>query len=306
MAPSRPSIGVPGAGRAVGTPAGHRPRVGSGVGLPAVPVVLAVILLAVYAAGVRAAHRRGQGWPWWRTACFVVLGLGSIIGATVPLESAQHHHLWAVAVSLTLLLSISPVFLALGDPIGLARTALSPPGVRRLEAVLHGRVVQALSFPVVAAALATLVLGGTFFSPLLGDAVRHGWVMDLVYLLMLVVGCLAALPMLGAEILPDWVTYPVKLLFAFADGLFDAIPGILVMTTSAKLAGGFYAGTASDSNWDAHVAGAAMLALTEVVALPMFFIVFFSWAASELRRRPEEDDDEPLLSKPWWEQDQNV
>jgi len=131
-------------------------------------------------------------------------------------------------------------------------------------------------------------------------------VMDLVYLLMLVVGCLSALPMLGAEILPDWMTYPMRLLFAFADGLFDAIPGILVMTTSVKLAGGFYAGTASDSNWDAHVAGAAMLALTEVVALPMFFIIFFRWAASEIGRRPEEDDDEPLLSKPWWEQDQNV
>ena len=270
------------------------------------PVVLAAVLLVAYAAGLRAARRRGHGWPWWRTACFVVLGLGSIVGATLPLEPAQRHHLWAVAASLTLLLSISPVFLALGDPVGLARAALSPDGVRRLDRVLHGRVVQTLSFPVVAALLATATLAGTFFSPLLGAAVRDGRVMDLVYLLMLVVGCLSALPMLGAEILPDWMTYPMRLLFAFADGLFDAIPGILVMTTSVKLAGGFYAGTASDSNWDAHVAGAAMLALTEVVALPMFFIIFFRWAASEIGRRPEEDDDEPLLSKPWWEQDQNV
>ena len=236
----------------------------------------------------------------------MVLGLGSIVGATLPLQPAQHHHLWAVAVSLTLLLSISPVFLALGDPIGLAREALSPTGVRRLDRVLQGRVVRVLSFPIVAALLATVALAGTFFSPLLGDAIRHGWVMWLVYLLMLVVGCLAALPMLGAEILPPWVTDPVKLLFAFADGIFDAIPGILVMTTSTKLAGGFYAGTSGDSNWDAHVAGASMLALTEVVALPMFFIIFFRWAAKETRRRPEEHDDEPLLAKPWWEQDRQA
>lgn len=271
------------------------------------PVVIATVLLVAYAAGLRAARRRGQRWPWWRTACFVVLGLGSILGATLPLQPAQQHHLWAVAVSLTLLLSISPVFLALGDPIGLARAALPPHGVRRLERVLHGRIVQALSFPVIAALLATVALAGTFFSPLLGDAVRHGWVMGLVYLLMLVVGCLAALPMLGAEILPEWVSDPAKLIFAFIDGIFDAIPGILVMTTSTKLAGGFYAGTSSDSNWDAHVAGAAMLALTEVVALPMFFLIFFRWAAHETRRRPEEiDDDEPLLRKPWWEQDGRV
>jgi cytochrome c oxidase assembly factor CtaG len=268
-----------------------------------VPVIVAVVLLIAYLTGVRAAGRRGRGWPWWRTACFVVLGLGSIVGSTLPLEHAQRTHLWAVAVSLTLLLSISPVFIALGDPVGLARQALAPTGVRRLDRVLAGRIVQLLSFPLVAALLAAVVLGVTFFSPLLGAAVRHGWVMDLVYLLMLVVGCLAALPMLGAEILPSWVTDPVKLVFAFIDGVFDAVPGILVMTTSTKLAGGYYAGKASDPNWDAHTAGAAMLALTEVVALPMFFLVFIRWAASEVRRPARvEDDDEPLLSKPWWEQ----
>ena len=153
------------------------------------------------------------------------------------------------------------------------------------------------------AVLLGAVLGIIFFSPILGAAVRHGWAMDVTDLVLLVVGLLAALPLLGAEILPEWVTDPVKLLFAFADGVFDAIPGILVMTTSAKLAGGYFAGKASDPNWDAHVAGAAMLALTEVVALPMFFIVFFRWAIDETRRRPSaEDDDEPLLSTPWWEQ----
>jgi cytochrome c oxidase assembly factor CtaG len=280
----------------------ERPRTPGVPSTDVVPVVVAVVLLLGYGGGLRAVRRRGQSWPWWRTGCFVLLGLGSILGATLPFETAQRHHLWAVAVSMTLLLSISPVFLALGDPVGLARTALSPAGAQRLERVLHGRVVQLLTFPVVAAVLATAVLTATFFSPLLGAAVRHGWVMDLVYLLMLVVGCLAALPMLGAEILPAWVTDPVKLVFAFVDGVFDALPGILVMTTSTKLAGGFYLGRASDPNWDAHVAGAAMLALTEVVALPMFFLVFFRWAGSEIRRRPEPDDDEPLLSKPWWEQ----
>lgn len=268
------------------------------------PVVLVVILLVGYLALVRRATRRGASWPWWRTAIFGVLAMGSILGATLPLNGAEHRHLWAVSVSLVLLLSICPVLIALGDPIGLLRRALGERGNHRLERVLQGPVVRFLTFPVTAAVLASAVLGITFFSPLLGAAVRHPWAMDLTDLMMLVVGLLAALPMLGAEILPAWMSDPVKLLFAFFDGILDAIPGILVMTTHAKLAGGYFAGKASDSNWDAHVAGAAMLALTEVVALPMFFIVFFRWALSEVRRRPEEDDDEPLMSKPWWEEQQ--
>ena len=268
-------------------------------------VLVVVILLLAYLAGVRAASRRDRPWPWWRTALFIVLGLGSVVGSTLPLNGLEHRHLWAVSISLVLLLSISPVFIALGDPVGLARQAMGPRGNARLERTLRGGVVRVLTFPVVAALVASIVLGVTFFSPLLGDAVRHGWVMDLTDILMLAVGLLAALPMLGAEILPAWVTDPVKLLFAFLDGIFDAVPGVLVMTTSTKLAGGYFVGKASDANWDAHTAGAAMLALTEVVALPMFFIVFFRWALSETRRRPAlEEDDEPLLSTPWWEQEQ--
>jgi cytochrome c oxidase assembly factor CtaG len=262
------------------------------------PVLIGVlVLLVAYAAGVRAAG----AWPWWRTACFVVLGLGSIVGCTMPLAHLRHEHLWAVAVTLTLLLSISPVCLALGDPVGLLRCALRPAGVRRLDAILASPPVRVLTFPLISTAIATFVLAYVFFSPLLTHAVRSDAAMDGLYLLMLVVGLLTVLPLLGTEILPAWVTDPVRMLFAFVDGIFDAIPGILVMTTSQKLAGGYYAGTAEDVNWDAHVAGATMLALTEVVALPIFFLLFFRWAASE-SRRPPEDPDEPLLSKPWWEE----
>lgn len=265
--------------------------------------MLVVLLLVGYLALARRARRNGATWPWWRTAIFGVLGMGSVLGATLPLSGAEHRHLWAVSVSMVLLLSICPVLIALGDPIGLTRKALGPRGNARLQRFLEGPVVRFLTFPITAAVLASAVLGITFFSPLLGAAVRHPWAMDLTDLMMLVVGLLAALPMLGAEILPAWMSDPVKLLFAFFDGILDAIPGILVMTTHVKLAGGYFAGKAGDANWDAHVAGAAMLALTEVVALPMFFIVFFRWALSETRRRPApEDDDEPLLSVPWWEQ----
>lgn len=279
-------------------------------------IALLLVLLAVgYLAGVRRARRRG-GWPWWRVAFFVVLGLGGVAACTMtPLAVDNHTHLWALAVQLTLLLALVPVPLALGDPVGLARAALGDRGRERLDRALTGPVVRVLTFPVVAAILATGFMLVVFFTGILLAALRHPAAMDGVYLAALVVGCLAALPMLGAEILPEWCTEPFRLLFAFVDGLVDAVPGVLVMTTGTRLAGGWFTGHGEDPNWGVHVAGAAMLALSEVVALPIFFIVLFRWAAREgafeHRAAPARAavphslergaPPEPELQRPWWE-----
>ncbi len=293
------------------------------------PVFVAlVLLLLVYLVGVGLARRRGERWPWWRTAVFAVAGLGFVGVCTMSsLAVYDHTHLWALATQFTLLMSLAPVGISLGDPIGLARRALSARGRARLERVLTSPPVRGLTFPVVSAVLAATVTMVVFFSRILGDAVHSATVLNLVYLLMLVVGCLAALPLLGAEILPAWCTEPVKLLFSFADGILDAIPGIVVMTTSARLAGGYFAyqghnagdsagayvESAMNPNWDAHVAGALMLALTELVTLPVVFILFFRWAAQETKRDLPRDTatasgqpvmaEEPELMRPWWETD---
>lgn len=288
---------------------------------PAIAIALAVIA-AVYLLGVRRARRRG-GWPWWQVACFMILGLGGIVVCTMSsLAVYNHTHLWALATQLTLLLALVPVALALGDPVRLARTAVGDHGRARLDRILAGPVVRVLTFPVVAAAIATTFMVVVFFTGILRDALTHAAAMDGLYLAALLVGCLAALPMLGAELLPEWCTEPFRLLFAFGDGLFDAIPGVLVMTTGHRLAGGWFAGRADDANWDVHTAGALMLALSELVALPLFFIVFFRWAASEgafdrraasqpaatgASREPSVAEPraasaaEPELMRPWWE-----
>jgi hypothetical protein len=133
-----------------------------------------------------------------------------------------------------------------------------------------------------------------------------------------------ALPLLGTELLPAWCTEPLRLLFAALDGLLDALPGIVVMTTGSVLGGGFYARPAPSwsrgATWNQHVAGALMLALSEVVALPLLLILFFRWAAKETRAdnrdRPgaavPAGPDKPVgtaetkvapaaLDRPWWE-----
>lgn len=278
------------------------------------PIACVVALFGLaYGAGVIAVHRRGERWSAVRTALFVVLGLGGIVACTMsPLAGLQHRHLWAPAIQFTLLIALVPVGLALGDPVGLARRAVADPG--RLDRILRRRLVSALTFPVVAALLGVVVQIWIFFGPVLRWALDSGLAMDATYLGLLVVGCLLALPLLGAEMLPEWCTEPMRLLFAFFDGLIDALPGILVMTSGSLLAGGYYRDLG-----DQHVAGALMLALSEVVALPLLLLLFFQWAGREqgggrrtaaarkgsrfLSAADLPSVPKPELQAPWWETD---
>jgi cytochrome c oxidase assembly factor CtaG len=91
----------------------------------------AVLLLAVaYALGVRRKRRAGERWPLWRTAAFYVLGLGTLVVATMSSLAVYDRVLfWPAAVQNILLDLFAPLGLALGDPLALA--APSP-------AVRHG------------------------------------------------------------------------------------------------------------------------------------------------------------------------
>ena len=277
--------------------------------------VVLVALGVAYLLGVRAASRRGTPWPWWRTAAFFVLGLGNVVLCTMSsLATYNHTVIWALAVQVTLLISIVPVCFAVGDPLGLVRSSLGPAGLARWDRVIGGPVVRVLTFPAVAAVLAVVVQLTLFFSGLLGQVLSSTAAMNLMYVVVLAVGCLLALPLLGTEILPAWCTEPIRLLFAALDGLLDAIPGIAVMTTGIALADGFYArhtpSWATDPQWNEHVAGALMLALSEVVALPLLLLLFFRWAASENREHPPARLTvsaetgavaPPPMDRPWWE-----
>jgi putative copper resistance protein D len=281
--------------------------------------VLLVLMGAVYLVGVRAAAGRGAAWPAWRTAAFLGLGLGSVAVCTMSSLAVYNHTvMWALAAQMTLLISIVPVCIAVGDPLGLVRVALSPTALARWDRVITGGFARVLTFPAVAAVLAVVVQLTLFFSGLLGTVLRSAPALDAAYVVVLVVGCLLALPLLGTELLPAWCTEPLRLLFAALDGLLDAIPGIVVMTTGKVLAGGYYVHTAPswspDPVWNEHVAGSLMLALSEVVALPLLIILFFRWAASEGARERRgaapadgsstitaEEAAEPVLDKPWWE-----
>jgi cytochrome c oxidase assembly factor CtaG len=281
------------------------------------PVSVAIIvILAAYLLAVRAARSRDTKWPLWRTAAFIVLGLGSVVLCTMSSLAVYDHTLfWPLALQLVFLISIVPVCLSLGDPLGLVGAALSRAGRTHWERALRSPVARAITFPVVTPLVALALQMVVFFSGYLTAALHHAVVMDLLYLNVLVVGCVVALPLLGVELLPLWCTDPLRMLFACVDGLLDAIPGVALLTSSSLVAGGYYANVSR--TWgpsplrDQHLGGALILTVAEVIAMPLLGILFFRWARNDMSQALVLDEERPvaqrtstggeLLEKPWWE-----
>ena len=113
----------------------------------------------------------------------------------------------------------------------------------------------------------------------------------------------------------------MRALIAFVDGLLDAIPGILVMTAPVLLAPGVAGLT--NRTWgpgaavDQKIGGGVMLAVAEVVGLPLLAEIFVSWVRADdaeavamdafldahAAESLMEESVEPVLDRPWWETD---
>jgi cytochrome c oxidase assembly factor CtaG len=110
--------------------------------------------------------------------------------------------------------------------------------------------------------------------------------------------------------------------FAAADGLLDALPGIVIMTSGSLVAGGYYATVRRSwgptRSWDQIIGGGLMFTIAEVVAVPFIAILYRAWIRedasnaavidrqldlAELRRDATAYDEAPVANRPWWETD---
>jgi putative copper resistance protein D len=255
------------------------------------PVALAavVILGGLYAAGVMRRRRSGRGWPVVRTAAFAVLGLGMIVVATMSSLSVYDRVLfWPAAVQNILLDLLAPLGLALGDPLGLA----GEDGL--LHRVMTSRPLRMLTFPLVSSLMVLVSELTIYFTPYFATSLHNDLVRQLMHAQLLLTGCLFVLPMLTRqEMLPRWCTHPVRAGLVFFDGLFDSVPGIVVMTSGTLVAGRWY--TDHPRTWgptvqrDQLIGGGLMLTLAELVALPFLIAVFLQWWHVERDKTAELD-----------------
>ncbi|WP_406165442.1 cytochrome c oxidase assembly protein [Streptomyces canus] len=294
-----------------------------------VPALLLIAVLAtLYGWGVRRIHRRGERWPLARSVAFALLGLGALAVATMSGLAVYDHVLfWPAAVQNVLLDLVAPLGLALGDPLRLAVEALPEDAADRVRRTMTGRLVRLLTFPLVSTVLVLTTELTVYFTPYFATALRVGWLHELMYLHLLVAGCLFVVPVLTREqTLPAWCTHPVRAALVFLDGVVDALPGLVVMTHGTLIAGAWYLHHAPswspDVQHDQQIGGGAMLGIAELVALPCLLALLFQWARAErvqavaLDRRLDAElavaapaapgQDTPTERvHPWWETEQN-
>src|SRR5271157_3799697 len=273
----------------------------------------AVVLAALYLAGVRRLRRRGDGWPAGRTVawllgCLALLfvtssGLGRYMPAMFSMHMADH----------MMLSMLVPILLVLGGPVSLALRALptagrdDPPGMREwLLAALHSRLSRFLTNPVVATALFVagfygLYLGG-LFDAAVGSHMGHV-AMNVHFLLS---GYLFYWVVIGVDPTPRPIPPLAKVGVVFASLPLHAFFGVLLMGTQNVLGESFYRSLHlswhTDLLGDQRLGGGIAWAAGEIPLVVVMIALLVQWSRSDQRtarrldRAAERDDDAELAA----------
>jgi cytochrome c oxidase assembly factor CtaG len=254
------------------------------------------------------ASRRVGSWPVARTIAFLV-GLGSVLLVKSCFLAVYSHTLfWVLAVQDVLLLTVVPVPLVLGRAGELLRAAL--PGASGLRLPIPAMLGSLIGM----STLLSLYMSGWDQARL-----ERPWLFALTDLVLLLAGC----TFLGSLLSEGGSSYGIRALVALIDGL-DAMPGLAVLGTHSVIARSWYAAQAR--TWgptlarDQYIGGSAMIALSELVGLPVLLILLVRWVradAFEARGVDAQLDivdgaelaaaglttDNSMVGQPWWEHD---
>ncbi|TWP37638.1 cytochrome c oxidase assembly protein [Leekyejoonella antrihumi] len=288
-------------------------------------VILALLLIGGYAVLWRAARRRGVRWPLWKTLAFLLLGVAPLLYVTCgAIGVYRTTFFWMFGAQIAVLSAVTPTGLALGDPIGLLTHVTGPD--TWVHRALHSRASRVLMFPMVGSLMAVASIMLIFFTGYAQAATRSAPIGVLADLQVLIIGMLVVLPLITEDLLPAWAGPGVRTFLSIIDGLLDAIPGILVMTSFSILAPrfpGFEASAAPLRDGMTHLldqkyTGGALLAIAEVIGIPLMGAVFVDWMRSDDAEAREADarldeqatavasrvadhDADPAPSdQPWW------
>ncbi|MDD7937432.1 cytochrome c oxidase assembly protein [Actinomycetospora lutea] len=196
-------------------------------------LTLAVVLAALYAAGLRRLAREGARWPrgravaWFAGCALLVVATSSGLGRYGPAVLSVHiagHMLVATAV---------PLLWALGAPVVLARRTL-PEGSREgpaewLEHLLAAPTPRRASHPAVALVLVVGSPALLYLTPVFALTQPLGWLQPLMTLWFLLVGVLFLGPLVAGP--PDGPGLPpiARLTFLLASMPVHALVGLALL-----------------------------------------------------------------------------
>lgn len=255
-------------------------------------------------------RRRGDTWPWYRTASFL-LGVAIMVWVTqgapaiYGLVTFSGH-----MVQHMVLVMVAPVPLALGAPVTLALRALpvrtdGSRGPREwLRALVESPVLTWLAHPIVAAVNFSGSLVIFYFTPLfefaLSNHVGHLWMV--VHFTL--AGYFFANALVGIDPGPRRSAYPIRIVLLFATMAFHAFFGVSLIGSDVLLAPRWYGLMGRDWGPDAisdqQYGGQIAWGIGELPVVLLAIGVITSWRKADNKearrkdRQAERDDDAEL------------
>ncbi len=248
-----------------------------------------LVVAAVLAAGywyLRAdwlLAQRGRRWSAKRRAAF----LGGLVAIDLalqsPIASLTASYFTAHVVQHLLLMVVAPPLLALGAPM----TLLLQTSSRRVKRLAHRFLTcwpfVAISHPVPVWFLYYGAMFAFFLTPLIGFAMQHMAVMDLINVGFLLGATLFWWPVIGLDPIPHWsMGYGARLVVLALGVPVEAFLGIALLGESKAVAPMYtLAGT--------RAGGGVLWAFSELFAVVAMVPIVVQWMRSEDRRAARDD-----------------
>jgi putative copper resistance protein D len=269
---------------------------------PLVLVPLAIVAW-LYLRGVRLVAGRfpANPWPSARTTWFLG-GLAVIFVALgSPVDVYAGVLLWVHMIQHVLLAFVAAPMLVAAAPITLSLRALTPSGKARrfVQRTVHGRVVRALTNPLVAWITFAATMVGTHFSPLYEASLEHPLVHDVEHLLFLSAALLFWYPVVGIDPSAWRMPHPLRLLYVILAGPVNTFVALAIYSSTAVLYP-YYASLQRD--WgpsplgDQQWGGAIMWVTGDIALLIAVVLVAAAWMrydrieAARIDRRLDEQE----------------
>jgi len=273
----------------------------------------ALVMAALYLAGVLRLRRRGDAWPAGRTTAWL-LGCLTLLFATSSGTGRYMPAMFSMHMIVHMLVSmLVPILLVLGGPTTLALRVLpaagrgEPPGMREwLLAALHSRVSRFLTNPIIAAVIFVVGFYGLYFSTLfdtiVGSHAGH-LAMNVHFLLS---GYLFYWVVIGVDPTPRPIPPIAKVAVVFAALPLHGFFGVLLMGLQKVLGEWFYGPLNlpwhTDLAGDQHLGGGITWAAGELPLLLVMVALLVQWHRSDERtarrldRAADRDDDAELAA----------
>ncbi len=260
--------------------------------LPTIGLLVAALLWLTAVRRVNRAHPANPV-PRLRSAAF----LGGLAAVALALLSGIERYdtvlFWVHMVQHILLALVAAPLLALAAPITLL-LRLASPGARRrwILPVLHGRIVRAVSFPVVSWLLFAGAMWAAHFSPLFDAALEDPLVHDLEHVLFLGTALLFWWPALGADPSPWRLSHPVRAMYVFLQMPQNTFLAVAILSAPAPLYE-HYATLAR--SWgptplaDQQAAAGVMWFVGDLLFLAAILALVAAWMRHEDRNTARED-----------------